>query len=121
MQEIASSINRSAGEMLRLIQDLLDLERIAVGKLTLHYEEHDLGEIIRDSAKDFKGDAAAKGIQLSAKTEDICGYVMCDRSRVMQVLSNLIGNALKFTPTKGHICVMRPGGQRGAGVSERHG
>jgi signal transduction histidine kinase len=105
VKELASSINRSAGEMLRLIQDLLDIERIAVGKLTLHYEEHDVGEIIREAVEEFKGEAASKEITLSAKAEDVCGYVVCDRSRVMQVLSNLIGNAIKFTPANGQICV----------------
>ena len=102
---IALSISRSAGEMLRLIQDLLDLERIAVGKLTLHYEEHDVNEIIKEAVEEFQGDAAAKKITLSAKPEDMCGYVVCDRNRVMQVLSNLIGNAIKFTPANGQIGV----------------
>jgi signal transduction histidine kinase len=105
VKELASSINRSAGEMLRLIQDLLDLERIAVGKLTLHYEEHDVSEIIKEAVEEFTGDAASKEITLSAKPEDVCGFVVCDRSRVIQVLSNLIGNAIKFTPAKGQICV----------------
>ena len=105
IEEIASSINRSAGEMLRLIEDLLDVERIAVGKLTLHYEEHDVSEIIKEAVEEFKGDAASKEITLSAKPKDVCGYVVCDRSRVMQVLSNLIGNAIKFTPAKGQVCV----------------
>jgi signal transduction histidine kinase len=104
-KELALSINRSVGEMLRLIQDLLDIERIAVGKLTLHYEEHDLSEIIKEAVEKFTGDAAAKEITLNAKPEDVCGYVVCDRSRVMQVLSNLIGNAIKFTAAKGQICV----------------
>ena len=102
---IALSISRSAGEMLRLIQDLLDLERIAVGKLTLHYEEHDVNEIIKEAVEEFQGDAAAKKITLSAKPKDMCGYVVCDRNRVMQVLSNLIGNAIKLTPAKGQICL----------------
>jgi signal transduction histidine kinase len=105
VRELASSINRSAGEMLRLIQDLLDLERIAVGKLTLHFEQHDVSEIIKEAVEEFKGDAASKEITLEAKPQDVCGYVVCDRSRVMQVLSNLIGNAIKFTPAKGQICI----------------
>ena len=105
VKELASSINKSAGEMLRLIQDLLDIERIAVGKLTLHYEEHDVSKIIEEAVEEFKGDAASKEITLSAKPEDVCGCVVCDRSRVMQVLSNLIENAIKFTPAKGQISV----------------
>ena len=104
-KEIAASINRSAGEMLRLIQDLLDVERIAVGKLTLHYEKHDVSEIIKQAVEQLQGAAASKGITLKAEPHDVCGYVVCDRSRIMQVLSNLIGNAIKFTPDKGKISV----------------
>jgi signal transduction histidine kinase len=105
IKELASSINRSAGEMLRLIEDLLEVERIAVGKLTLHYEEHDVSEIIKQAVEELQEAAASKGITLEAEPQDVCGYVVCDRSRVMQVLSNLIGNAIKFTPPKGQICV----------------
>lgn len=104
VKEIAASIKRSAGEMLRLIQDLLDIERIAMGKLVLHYEKHDVCEIIKEVVGDFKGEAAAKEITLTAKPQ-ACHDVICDRSRVQQVLSNLIGNAIKFTPAKGQICV----------------
>ena len=105
VKEIAFSINRSASEMLRLIQDLLDIERIAVGKLILHYEKHDVSKIIKEVVGDFQRDAVAKEITLTAKPEAGCGDVVCDRNRVVQVLSNLIGNAIKFTPAKGQICV----------------
>jgi signal transduction histidine kinase len=47
----------------------------------------------------------AKGITLTANPEAGCDDVVCDRSRVVQVLSNLIGNAIKFTPAKGQIRV----------------
>jgi signal transduction histidine kinase len=105
VKAIAASIKRSAGEMLRLIEDLLDIERIAAGKLVLHYEKHDVCGIINEVVGDFRGDAAAKGITLTAKPEAGCNDVICDRSRVQQVLSNLIGNAIKFTPAKGQITV----------------
>jgi signal transduction histidine kinase len=105
VKEIAASIKRSASEMLRLIEDLLDIERIAVGKLVLHYEKHDVCAIIKEVVGDFKNDAAAKGITLIAKPEGGCDEVICDRSRVQQVLSNLIGNAIKFTPAQGQISV----------------
>jgi signal transduction histidine kinase len=105
IKELAASINRSAGEMLRLIEDLLDIERIAVGKLTLHIEQHEVSEIIKQSVEQLQAAAVSKGITLEAEPQDVSGYVVCDRSRVMQVLSNLIGNAIKFTPAKGKICV----------------
>jgi len=105
VKEMAASINRSTGEMLGLIQDLLDVERMALGKLTLHIEEHDISEIIKQAVEQLQGAAASKGVTLEAAPQDVCSYVVCDRSRIMQVLSNLIGNAIKFTPAKGQICV----------------
>jgi signal transduction histidine kinase len=105
VKKVAASIQRSAGEMLRLIQDLLDIERIAIGKLVLHYEKHDISEIIKEVVGDFQRDAASKQITLTAEPESGCDDVICDRSRVVQVLSNLIGNAIKFTPAGGQICV----------------
>jgi signal transduction histidine kinase len=105
VKELASSINRSTGEMLGLIQDLLDVERLAIGKLTLYLEQHDVNQIIKQAVDQLQGAAASKGVTLEAEPQDVCGYVVCDRSRVMQVLSNLIGNAIKFTPAKGRICV----------------
>ena len=93
--------------MLRLIEDLLDIERIAAGKLTLHIEQHDVSEIIKQSVEQLHEAAVSKGITLEAEPQDVSGYVVCDRSRVMQVLSNLIGNAIKFTPAEGKICVSR--------------
>jgi signal transduction histidine kinase len=122
VKEIAASINRSAGEMLRLIQDLLDIERIAIGKLILHYEKHDVSEILREVVGDFQRDAAAQGITLIAKPEAGCGDVMCDRGRVVQVLSNLIGNAIKFTPAEGQIsvsCALTGAGKKEVRVSVR--
>ena len=61
IKELAASINRSAGEMLRLIEDLLDIERIAVGKLTLHIEQHDVSEIIKQSVEQLHGAAVFQG------------------------------------------------------------
>ncbi len=105
VKEIAAAIKRSTGEMLRLIQDLLDIERIAIGKLILHYEKHDIGEIIQTVVGDFQRDAVSKEITLTAKCDAGCGDVVCDHNRVAQVLSNLIGNAIKFTSAKGQIRV----------------
>ena len=62
--------------MLRLIEDLLDIERIAVGKLTLHIEQHDVSEIIKQSVEQLQGAAVFKGITLEAELQDVSGYVV---------------------------------------------
>ena len=105
IKELASSIKKSATEMLRLIEDLLDVERIAAGKLTLQCEQHDVSEIVKRAVEELQGAAASKGVTLRVEPREVNGYVVCDRSRVMQVLSNLIQNAVKFTPANGQVCV----------------
>jgi signal transduction histidine kinase len=67
IKELASSINRSGGEMLRLIEDFLDVERIAVGKLTLHYEQHDVSEIIKQAVEGTTRSRRFQGNNLRGK------------------------------------------------------
>ena len=66
-KEIALSINRSVGEMLQLIEDLLDVEQIAAGKLTLHLERHDVSKIIKHVVAQLQAAAASRGIILRAE------------------------------------------------------
>lgn len=98
-------IKRNVDASLRLIADLLDMERIGGGKLELNLEKHCIGEIIRDSIEAFANQAAEKNVTLEAAHSISSGEVACDRDRILQVLSNLIGNALKFTPTNGKILI----------------
>ena len=67
VKELASSINRSADEMLRLIEDLLDMERIAVGKLTLHIEQHDVSEIIKEAVETIQTEPPLQGNNLGSR------------------------------------------------------
>ncbi|MES2803479.1 MAG: HAMP domain-containing sensor histidine kinase [Bdellovibrionota bacterium] len=96
-------IKRNVDVSLRLIADLLDMERIAQGKLQLKLEKHNIHQMIREAIETFSSTAAAKSILLRAMPADNVGDVVCDRDRIMQVLSNLIGNALKFTPDGGSV------------------
>lgn len=96
-------IKRNADTSLRLIYDILDMECIAEGKLELKLEQLCIGHIIRESMQSFVHAASAKRVLLRAMPSNILGDVVCDHDRIMQVLSNLIGNALKFTPEGGSI------------------
>jgi signal transduction histidine kinase len=96
-------VKRNADTSLRLICDILDMESIAEGKLELRLKQQCIGQIIRESMQSFVATASAKTVLLSAMPPNISGSVVCDHDRIMQVLSNLIGNALKFTPAGGSI------------------
>ena len=98
-------IKRNIDTSLRLIADLLDMERIEGGKLQLKLEKYSLSQIIHEAIDSFAQAALAKNVLLKSVQTDIPSEVFCDKDRIMQVLSNLIGNALKFTPGSGTISV----------------
>lgn len=104
-REYIDMIDRNASEALRLISDLLDMERIAAGKLNLQIEVHDIAEIIQHTIKTFESFALAKRISLTTNFHDQSIFANCDRDRLSQTLANLIGNAIKFTPIDGTITI----------------
>lgn len=98
-------MKRNAATALRLISDILDSERFAQGKLQIRCKEENLREIIEHASEQHVLTAAAKGIMLRAMPPPEELTVFCDRDRIEQVVSNLIGNALKFTPEGGAVVV----------------
>jgi signal transduction histidine kinase len=92
-----SDINRQAGYMVELIDDLLDVTKIESGRLDLHWESIDLGEFLEDTVRRHTNLAARKGTQV-VLTDGYNGVVQVDRKRLRQVLDNLISNAVKFSP-----------------------
>jgi signal transduction histidine kinase len=98
-------IKRNAQTSLRLIGDILDLERFAEGKLELQLVSLDLQGLVQESVESFAHTAVGNSILLRAVPSSIPAIGLCDRDRIAQVLSNLIGNALKFTPAGGSVSV----------------
>lgn len=99
-----SDINRQAGYMLQLIDDLLDVTKIESGRLDLHWEPIDLSEFLEDTVRRHNNLAARKGTQV-VLTAGSNGAVRADRKRLRQVLDNLISNAVKFSPAGSTVVV----------------
>jgi signal transduction histidine kinase/CheY-like chemotaxis protein len=97
-------IFKAADRMRLLVDDLLDAASIESGRFTLDSNPHPLDAIVTESTEIFGPMAKEKSIDLRREIVDL-PVVECDRKRVLQVLSNLIGNAIKFTPPAGSICV----------------
>ncbi|NTX36572.1 response regulator [Myxococcus sp. CA033] len=94
----AESIRRSASRMNRLIDDLLDLESIETGTLSIEARPQTVEELIRDAREQFGPQAAEKGLRLDIDVEP--GLVVkCDRERILQAIGNLLSNAIKFSPS----------------------
>jgi light-regulated signal transduction histidine kinase (bacteriophytochrome) len=101
---VLRGMQRSIQSMGNLINDLLSIARVDAGAVALDLKEHSAGSILRDALELLLPVAADKGIalEIEAGSDEDC-RVWCDRDRVLQVLSNLIGNAVKFTPVGGQV------------------
>lgn len=104
--KLGERIHRAASRMEELIKDLLDLAAIEAGQLAVEREPHEALTLVADAIEMMLPLASARGIQLSVRVESEDLLLSCDRGRVLQVFSNLIGNAVKFTPTGGRITLL---------------
>jgi signal transduction histidine kinase len=99
------AVQRAADRMYRLIHDLLELSRADAGRLWIRPAPSDAEAMLREALDMHCEIAAAKSIRLEATAEESLPSVLADRERIAQVFSNLIGNALKFTPSGGRVSV----------------
>lgn len=91
-------INRSGNHLLTLINDVLDLSKIEAGRVQLIEAPVDLAGLLRDVAEMFRVRAEQAGLELSLQLAGPLGVVWTDAAKLRQVLINLVGNAIKFTP-----------------------
>ena len=98
-------MKRNADTSLRLIGDILDMERIAEGQLGLHLSEYNLSRLIKETVENNSQMALAKSILLRASPTMAPDTFSFDKDRVAQVLSNLVSNALKFTSEGGSVVI----------------
>ncbi|HZS87040.1 MAG TPA: MASE1 domain-containing protein [Chloroflexota bacterium] len=97
-REYVGGIQASGEALLGLINDILDFSKIEAGQLSLERQPFDLGHLIGEVVDQFRGQARAKGLELSAHVDPaVPPLVLGDVGRLRQVLLNLVGNALKFT------------------------
>lgn len=100
-EEYLSVAKDNCGRMLRLINDLLDIEKMEAGKLDLQIEQVPVAYLLETAAETVYGFAKAKGIEI--KTSDCDLEANADAERVVQVLVNLLSNAIKFSPKQSII------------------
>ncbi len=105
LQRSLRRIRDSTDRLVRLVTDLLDLSRLETGRMELRRERVALRDVLQDTVETMRPAAARKGLDLTL-AEDVHDVAMtADRDKVQQVLVNLLGNAVKFTPTNGRVTV----------------
>ncbi|OGR40908.1 MAG: hypothetical protein A2X35_02965 [Elusimicrobia bacterium GWA2_61_42] len=108
------TINRSGRHLLALINDILEMSKIKAGRATLNLSSFDLGGLLEDLGVMFRQRVEGKGLELVVeRSAGLPPFVRGDEGKLMQILVNLLGNALKFT-TLGRITLRAAGGD-GAG------
>jgi two-component system sensor histidine kinase BaeS len=121
-REAAATVASEARRLERLVKDLLDLARMNRTDFSVHNTEIDLAEVVEDAVRRYGSQARSFGVALWAVTESPAPAI-ADADRVLQVVSNLVENALRLTPAGGEVRVVaEPGVLRvedtGPGLAE---
>ncbi len=91
-------VRQSADALLGIINDILDISKIEVGKFDLEREPFDLRDCLKDTLRPFEHQAAAKGVALDLRVHpEAPSRLLGDAGRLRQVITNLVANALRFT------------------------
>jgi PAS domain S-box-containing protein len=104
-QSAISLIRRNVGSLSRMISELLDLTQIAKGRLQLKHETIDVHEVIQVALKNLEGPQRSNGVAIRVRLQARRSQIRADGDKLEQVISNLIGNAVKFTPERGTVTV----------------
>ncbi|MFH1406647.1 MAG: CHASE domain-containing protein [Candidatus Omnitrophota bacterium] len=118
-KDFVDMAKRNVDRLARLINNVLDFQKLESGKMQFSIEPNDLNEVINEVQGTMASLAAEKGLRLSANLDAALPKVNFDRDRITQVLTNIISNALKFTE-KGSIDISsKKSGENAVEVSVR--
>jgi PAS domain S-box-containing protein len=104
-QEFLSIIEKQASQLTDLVTDLLDADKISAGILSIKKQPLQLVDLIHQTVLKLQGFAHQEEVSLRAKLPEVLPEIQGDSQRLEQVLTNLIGNAIKFTPAEGQVTV----------------
>lgn len=100
--EVVGHIRRSTEHLLHVVNDILDFSQLQAGKLHLAQADFDLQQLLSDLSQRYADKMRDKGLQLTVHTDvALPRYLYGDRQRLLQVLDNLLDNAIKFTAQGG--------------------
>ena len=104
-KRLLSILSEESKRLIDLVNSLLDLSKMEAGMMTYNFEQGNLAPLIERAMTEMTFLVEAKKITLKTKIDDKLPAIKMDRERILQVLRNLIGNAVKFTPEGGQVRV----------------
>ena len=102
-KELLSICQANTERLINLINDILDFSKLESSKLSLQFESVDVGRLVPEAVDHIRNLAAMKGIAIDVHMEGSAGVIDADPMRIAQVITNLLGNAIKFSPENGKI------------------
>jgi PAS domain S-box-containing protein len=102
-RELLAIAMQNCERLVRLVNDILDSERMMSGKMQFNMERFELAQVIERSMRETEGFAHARGVQLRFSGPGGTAVVRADRDRLVQVVTNLLSNACKFSPPGGEV------------------
>jgi signal transduction histidine kinase len=104
-EKFLSMAERNINRLTNILNDLLDLSRIESGKIELKFKDIQLKDVVELAASSLRPHADVKSIRIDVQIQEALPAVWGDQEKIEQILTNLIGNAIKFTPDGGKILI----------------
>ena len=105
LMDYQHKIEQSGKLLLSIINDVLDMARIESGKAEVVERPERIGNIISELESVFSSSAKEKSIELNSSVDIMHNYVLCDGIKLREILMNLVGNAIKYTPNHGSVSI----------------
>jgi signal transduction histidine kinase len=117
-QKYLRVINEETDRLTRLINDLLDLQKISAGKFKWKLEEIRLDQVVRNTVQTFSGAGAARNVHLVSQVDPGLPVVLGDNDKIVQLVANLLSNAIKFTRAGSKVVVTAERGEDPAYITD---
>jgi protein-histidine pros-kinase len=105
MRRYGLVVGRTADTMSRLVRDMLDVQRMELGQFSIDAQPEPVIPLVEEAIEPLRAVADEKSVKIDTRLDDAAGSALCDRGRIVQVLHNLVGNAIKFVPAGGQVVV----------------
>ena len=115
--KLFSIMKEENNRLIKLVNSLLDLSKMEAGMMVYAFNRSDLISLIKRAVREIEPLAEAKNIAITIDTDQALPLIRVDNERILQVLRNLIGNAVKFTPEDGKVHVFAKVTEQGVKVS----
>ena len=102
--QFMDTAKRNIARLGRLVNEVLDLRALELGRVEFHLEPHDINALVAETVRELQPLAREKGLELVAEPAEGLPKVACDRDKIIQVMANLAGNAVKFSD-RGRVTV----------------